>query len=238
MRYTRYDLKRKKKSGWLTLTVIFLIIIVMAFIIGTGLSNFLVKNSKGNGLKINNDKKSIVSEDKNTTDKNLKSVKYVAIQGGMYAKKENADETVKILSEFGTPFCIQEGNLTRVFLGIYNEEEADKISKNLTSKNIENSKMFFEFQTNDLCNAEINEIIDAHIKVLTKLNDKSVRAIKTDELKKWSLSLKEVEKNSGNYEILNDLKNNIKKLPDELTKDKITENNILLYNSLKKVGKK
>ena len=107
--------------------------------------------------------------------------------------------------------------------------------KELGEKNISPSKMTFEVNNNSECMAEISAIIDANLKVLTKLMDKTVQSYKTEELKKYCANQKAVDKSSTNYNELNELKEYIKNLPPELTKEKAAENYVFIYNILKKV---
>ena len=228
MRYTRYDLKRsrRKKNKLLITIIVAILVIVFSLIIGSTLSKAFNKGV----VKQEPNKQTEVKE-----SPKRKNAKFVVVQGGIYAKKENLDDTMKILSNYGMPFSITDGANTRAFLGIYNELEADKIVKNLTEKKVENSKMIFDINIDNEVDEEIAEIIDAEIQILNKLCDSSVKAIKTEDLKKWTVALKSTDDKNKNYQILNDLKKYISAYPSELPREKVAENYIYIYNVLKKI---
>ena len=219
MRYTRYDLKKKNKKNHHYISIIFIFILVMAVIMGTIVSKFTINTTPQ-------------KTEANSNSSN-KPIKFVAIQGGMYANIDNANKERDVLASYGNPFMIKDGERNRVFLGIYSEDSFDNIIKTLNEKGKSNSKMVFTLTKNNLCDAEIAEVISANIKILEKLNESDVRAVKTKDLKTWVAALKKVDTSSGNIKELNALKDYIGKFPDQLTKDKVAENYIFLYNILK-----
>ncbi|MBC2397310.1 hypothetical protein HGG79_05905 [Clostridium tetanomorphum] len=254
MKYTRYDLRRRKNNFYFFLIV--LIILLASLLLGSLFSKIFMKNLSKN---IPSDSKEVVYEEKNPSKDRIanksesnnnaktndlkgtvyskgKTVSYVAIQGGVFENEKYASETLGKLKQVGNPFTIKEGKLKRVFLGIYEEKESLNIIKILDSKKIANSKMILSIKCNDLCDVEIVEIINAYIKILNKLSEKNVKSIQTKEIKSWCASLKEVDKNSKNIKVLNELKNKINKLPDNISKDKTSENYIFIYNFLKKLN--
>ena len=223
MRYTRYDLKKKNKKNHHYVSIIFIFILIMAVIMGTIVSKFTINTTTPQKTEAN-------------TNSSNKPIKFVAIQGGLYANIDNANKEESVLSSFGNPFMIKDGDRNRVFLGIYSEDSFDNIIKTLNEKSKSNSKMVFTLTKNNLCDAEIAEIISANIKILQKLTESDVRAIKTQDLKTWAAALKKVDDSSENIKELNELKDYIGKFPDQLTKDKAAENYIFLYNILKNVS--
>lgn len=230
MKYTRFDLKKKSNSGRFVWYV--LCILIAAFILGTIISKIMSKEAWPKSilnLKQNN------IESRNQQQVTKKNVKYIAVQGGMYANKDNAENEKKLLSGYGNPFEITDGNNTRVFIGIYDETGAEGIIKTLNTNNVPNSKMIFELNVNDLCDAEISEIINADLQIINKLSDKEVKGIQTEELKKWCSQLKAADKNSKNISVLNELNAYINSLPKEIQKDKVEENYIKIYTILKKI---
>ncbi|QAT39578.1 hypothetical protein [Clostridium sp. JN-9] len=230
MKYTRFDLKKKSNSGRFVWWV--LCILIAAFILGTIISKVISKEAWPKSilnLKQNN------IESKNQQQVTKKNVKYIAVQGGMYAKKENVENEKKLLQGFGMPFEITDGNNTRVFIGIYDETGAEGIIKTLNTNNVANSKMIFELNVSDLCDAEISEIINADLQIINRFSDKEVKGYYTEELKKWCSQLKAVDKNSKNISVLNELKAYVNSMPEEIKKDKIEENYIKIYTILKKV---
>lgn len=239
MKYTRYDLKRDNDNKAF-IAIIFLIL-VSAFLFGTVIFKLFIKNPISSNIKT--DSVSNTSNQKADTKSsgnlnNSKITKFVAIQGGIYQSKEYADAERNLLVQYGTPFTVAEDNKTRVFLGIYTEEQAERISKSLTEQKVDNSKMTFTLNNNDLCDVEISETINANIQILNKLAEKNVKAIQTEELKKWCTALKKVDKDSKNILVLQDIQDHISKLPKELTKESVVENYIYLYNILKKISSK
>lgn len=237
MKYTRYDLKRGKDNRTF-FTVIFLVLI-LAFIFGTIIFKLFIKSPISSNAN-NND----VTQISNNKDKskpsdsmsNNQSTNFIAVQGGIYKSKENAEAEKTLLSQYGTPFAVTETDKVRVFLGIYTENQGEKIMKSLTEQKVDNSKMLLSVNTNDLCDAEILEIINANIQILNKLAEKNVKAVQTEELKKWCSALKKVSKDSKNISVLNDIKEHVNKMPKELTKENVQENYIYIYGILKKMS--
>jgi hypothetical protein len=229
VKYTRYDFKRKKKDN-MVLFIIIMLVVILAFIIGTAISNTFIKNSKA--IKPEN---KTVSNSKYIINNEEDSVKFVSIQCGVYSTLENTGKEINKFNQYGIPFTIQQGKNTKVLLGIYTEEESKKQIQKLKDDNIPVSKIEFVLYKDDLCNAEIAEIINANIKVLNKLLEQNVEAIETQELKKWCKNLKKVNSKSKNIEVLEDLKDYIQKMPKKISKQNVKENYIFLFNILDKL---
>lgn len=245
MKYTRYDLK--KKNGNKTFIIMVLLIFTLAFILGTVIFRLLTGNALNFSKEISNinNENQVNSSSKGTsnsitkdTNTNSKVVKYIAVQGGIYKNKEYAENEKTLLSQYGTPFTIAEDDKNRVFLGLYTESTGEEIAKSLLDQKVDNSKMLFTVNKKDLCDSEIIEIVNANLQILNKLSEKGVKAIQTEELKKWCMSLKKVDKNSKNIAVLNDIKEHVNKMPKELSKDKAEENYVYIYNILKKISEK
>jgi hypothetical protein len=234
MKYTRYDMKRKNNSN-LVLAMVLLSTLVFAFLIGTVVSNVLYKHSSkiDEGAKPNN---VVDVVNKNETKK---ITKYIAVQGGMFRESSNVDKAKNTLSVYGNPFTIQEQNGTRVLLGIYSEEEGINLMKQLTEKNIDNSKMTIEINSSsNLCDEAITAAINAELGVLSKLSDKEIKSIKSGALKEWMLTLQEIDKSSKNIVLLEEIKAHINALPSEIEKDKVPEYYSFLYGFMKKISSK
>lgn len=233
MRYTRYDIRKRNKSNF-TFFLIITLVLVLAFILGTVIFNLVSPSNIKKGNTITKDNTNIVRSKDNKSN----SSNYIIIQRGIYAKKENVSGVLNSLKPYGNIFTIEDNGKTRVFLGIYEEDEGIKLMKKLTDNKIDNSKMTFVINKKDLCDAEISEIITAYIKIVNKLSEKDVKSVKTEEIKKWVSSLDKVEKNSSNIKTLNNLKEHINKLPKDLTKDQSSKSYIFIYNILKEINNK
>lgn len=234
MKYTRYDLKKNKKDNAVFVVVLFSVLI-LAFLIGSFISNFFMKNMSYENSNAKQGGTSTIAFDNSVN----KAYKFIALQHGKFQKPENLEQARKNISDYGNPFNIQEQDGTRLILGIYNEEETAKVSKLLTDKNIDNSKISFVIQADeDLCNQEIAALINAELEVINRLSDKGIKSIQTDELKKWSSDLQQTDLKSKNASILNELKTNINSLPKDLTSEKVNEIEIYIYNTLKKISNK
>jgi hypothetical protein len=236
MKYTRYDMKKKKNEGAMVLLIL-AVTLIMAFIIGTVMSNFFLKSSVS-GKSDNNTKKTISQESSSKTAETNNVIKYVVIQGGNYKNKDYLESCKTTLSNYGNPFTIPESDTTRVLLGIYNEADSEKLIKTLNENKVDNSKMVLEISNGDLCNKEIVEIINGNLLMLTKLTEKNVPAVQTDEFKKWCTSLKDAEKDSKNYASLAELKTYVNNMPEKIVKEKAADNYVFLYNILKKLSVK
>lgn len=232
MKYTRYDLKRQKNGGKI-LVFILALVILLAIIIGTIIYKIIAANPKTNSKNgINNS--TIIKDNSNT---NSKITKFIVVSGGMYANKNNVSPQVNILKAYGNPFTVEQDGKTRVFLGIYNEKDGLSILKTLTDKKVASSKMTFQISSADMCDAEICEIVNADMDIIKKLSDSSVKAIKTSDFKKWVAALTKVDSSSKHITQLNNLKTYMGKLPDLISKDKITENYTFLYTILQQTCK-
>ncbi|QGU94906.1 SPOR domain-containing protein [Clostridium bovifaecis] len=226
MGYTRYDLKKKNKSNFI---FVFLIcgILVLAFISGSIISKLFIKD--------------INKVDSNTTKvpqqivQPILSKNFIAIQCGVFSSKDNAEKVKANLYSMGSPFIASEDGKNKVILGIYTESEVEKIIKKLKDNGIEFSKVSFKYDLNSPCDLQIVEIIDAQLQITGKLSDSKVKSVQTKQLKEWSVSLNAIDKNEKNYNILKELKEYIKNLPDEVSKDKLEEYNIHLYKKLKEL---
>jgi len=240
VKYTRYDLKTKDDSKAFVFLV--LLIFVLAFVLGTAIFKVIMQSSgtSNTGTTNSNSISEVKDSTKasNSTGNSEKITKFIAVQGGVYKNKDNVEDERNILNQYGTPFSIVENDKTRVFLGIYVEAQGEQIMKSLTEQKIDNSKMLFTINATDICDAEIAEIINANIQILNKLGEKNVKAVQTDELKKWCTALKKVNSDSKNIAVLNDIKDHVNKMPKEIVKDKAAENYEYIYGVLKKMNSK
>jgi len=244
VKYTRYNYKPQRKKN--NFMFVFILIIIAAIILGTIFSKLLPKNNNTNVIP--KDKTTNIGLDKiNKTDKDSVEVSkvvqtasakdFVAIQCGVFSKKENALILKNSLMKYGTPFIIEEDNLIRVLFGIYPSDGFDVIAKQLLSNKIEYVKINFHIIGNDTTSSQINEMISADIKILNKLSEKDTKAIQTVELKKWLVALEGAEEKSASYTNMNEIKSYLTAMPAELTKEKTEEGYIYIYKFIKKLSK-
>lgn len=241
MKYTRYDLKQKNDGKSFFLIVVSILIFAFFFAtvifkIFTGNGSLTNKASSAADTQVNNQTKK-GSQNSNAVPDDQKSGKFIVVQGGIYTDKSNAEQEKNVLKQYGMPFSVTEQDKTRVLLGIYNEKTGKDIAASLTEQKVDNSKIVFSIDEDSPCNTQIVELVNAYIQVLNKISEKNVEAVQTSELKKWTNSLDKV-KDGKNLNALNEIKSYINKLPDKISKDKVEENYIYVYNFLNKVGKK
>jgi hypothetical protein len=236
MKYTRYDFKKKKNDS-LTLLILLISVLAAAFLLGTGISNMIMKQPNSSEQ---------VPVPKNTSSPGPgnggaavvenTTTKFIVIQSGFFKNKESAEELKNKLKEQVIPFTIVEGDSIRVMAGIFSEEDSAKIIQLLNEKQIPTYKTIFEINKNELCEAEIAEVIKGNVKILNKLMEKDVASYDMSDFKNWiASSLKAADSKSKNYNVLEELKNYVNSLPKEIGKDKVEENYVFLYNTLKKV---
>lgn len=242
MKYTRYDIKKRNKDNYALFIVLFSVLIA-SYVLGSGLSNLFIKNPKP---KATDDKSGKISSDvaqgtgKESTPLKVENttVRFVCIQNGLFENKDNAEVLKNRVKEVLNPFNIIEENKTRVLGGIYKETDVQKYIQLLEGKGIESSTIKFEVKKNDKCDAEIVEITNGYVEILSKLLEKDVKSIQTASFKQYVNSLEEVENTSKNYSILSDLKKHVGALPEAITKEKVEENYVYLFGVLKKMSGK
>ncbi len=205
-------------------------ILIVAFIIATLFSKLIFKQTGPFSSDTGKDSSAAVNK-----NSNVEVVKFILVQGGVYKNKDSADKVQEALKDYGSTFSVQEGENTKIYLGLYSEKEGNDLLKTLKDKNIDCTKTEYEIYKTDLCNNEIIAVFDADLQIINKLWDKSIKSIKTDDFKKWTSSLQIVDKNSGNYKVLSDLKNYIASLPTELTRDTSADNYRFLYTLIKEI---
>lgn len=241
IKYTRYDLKRKRKDN-VIFFIILIMILILSFLIGSIFFKIFIKDSsmiKTEGKAIETKVNDTNINNKNETSKDSivskTSFKYVVIQGGMFGNETGVEKTKSQLSSYGNPFVINDSKYKRVFLGVYTEEGSKVVINTLNTNKVSNSTMKFEIKADNLCDMEISELLNGYIQVLGKLSEKNVKAIQTQDFKNWCKSLEAVDEKSSNIKILNELKDKVGKLPNELSKDKASENYTFIYSILQKM---
>lgn len=227
MRYTRYDIKRKKKGNKFYVVAVF-IVLICAILIGTLISNIFLKNNS-----------SVVgsSESKAVFNQN-NSVDFVFLQCGIFTKKENAQDLMNKLGKIGNPFEVQDNGNVRVMFGIYdNKKDYDAAVKLLRDNKFEVQDINYSLSKNDVCDSQIISILNASLQVINKTYDKDVKEVQTAALKDWTKKLDKVDGNYKNKIVLEEIKQHIDKLPASFSKDNANEDKVFLYSQFKKLSK-
>lgn len=232
MKYTRFNLNKKKKYGKYYIPL-FILLLIISFLLGTFIFNTIFK---GNTININKENKGNTISDSSTKDLNKT---FLFIQGGVFQKVENANTCKAALNSYGNVFTIQDkDNNIKVLIGIYNETDGAAVLKKITDNKLDASKAAFNVSTDSLSEIEICEIINAEIDIIGKLNEKDVKSYTTDSFKKWISTLKSVVKSDKNFTILEEIKSNALNFPNDLSKDKIVDISSFLFTELSKLTNK
>lgn len=138
---------------------------------------------------------------------------YTMVQCGYFSTKEGAD-SVKNTIGANAKVLTEDGKF-RVVSYLGTEEEAEKISQELTTKEIENTKTRFKLEDESTTDKAIKEIIKGALDISQKLTSGEVASVKTEEFKNWANNLKEDEADDkhANFKVLKD---NINSLPAEV----------------------
>lgn len=246
MGYTRYNYrpkKRNKRNNNGNFLIMSLAVILIAVVVGLFLGPIIFKGdgSKGDtgaNAKVEDENKSNEKKDSeedksqgentqgnsnkeqnnvtNTTDTSKEGKEIFMIQCGYYGKKENAESALKEIPSSYNKFIIEENKKFRVIAGIYLEEEANKVSDQLTKKEIANVKIKCNYSSEDKNNEVSYEILTGFMKIINNLENKEVKSIKTTEFKNWTKKLLENKKMDKENDELKSLREHIEKLPNEL----------------------
>ncbi|HBA03049.1 MAG TPA: hypothetical protein DCW51_03250 [Clostridium sp.] len=254
MKYTRYNIKSKPKSSNSFLFYL-AITLLLALLLGTFIFKFVLKDSGKigfiKGIDMNNSKqqqnsgkvpgKSEVKEEGNSTEvkeeKAVSEYNFYILQCGVFKVKSNADETLNKLSAFGNPFIGQEGELSKVYFGMYSDKNIENGVSILKEKGIDNTKVTINIPMEDNSTKQFCEIVDSLLQVVNKTSESGVKSINTSELKKWIDGLEKIDENMKQYNEVNSLKEYIKALPDEVDKNKDGEVLKYVYDQLIKFKK-
>lgn len=234
MKYTRYDVRRKKRGA--TITLIFFILFLCLLIALSIYARYFFK-----GYNNGSEKSGKTSSGENTPGKTAenKTVDFMILQCGIFKDANNLNSQKKLLEPYGNVFTVDSAEGTRVYMGIFNDsKKSDELSKTLTEKQINNIQATYGINKNDVCDAEIAEILIADIQIIDKLSQKDVKSYKTQDLKKWCAALQNVDSKSKNYKSLTECKKFISIMPDEINKEYITKIYVFMLNQLKSVGVK
>lgn len=252
MKYTRYNLKPKRKNSNNFLFYL-AIILLLALLLGTGIHSIAKKSGTlWYKNEINNEVKEKEEVEKNTpTEKNEDkqpeqvkddegespivgdgSCEFYILQCGAFKMKENADKIISKMSSVGTPFIISEGELTKVYFGIFSKEKLNDGIAALESVGVESSKVSIKIGAKDISTVQMCESIDGLLQIVNKTCEPGVQSVKTDELKAWVGGLEEIGESMESYENAKTLKEYINSLPQEVDKNLGKDILVNIYNIL------
>ncbi|MBB6630606.1 SPOR domain-containing protein [Clostridium algidicarnis] len=230
MKYTRYNYKKKKPLNYF---ILFFIcgVFLLSLAFGSVISKLLIKDKSS--LKKDPNEVNIINENKKAENSKLS---FYLVQTGVFSKVENATENKKKLSELGyESFIIEDEGKQRVIIGIFEEEEATNIVKDIKEKGIDIARILLDIDKSNNESNEIAEIISANIKVFSKLREKEVMSIKTEEIKKWTNELEPIKTKGSQNELLEEIKNFTLELPEEIKKEDLNKYYEYIYIFYKKL---
>ncbi|MDZ5253096.1 SPOR domain-containing protein [Clostridium sp. LIBA-8841] len=259
MKYTRIDVKNKKRSSGnnnnnnndgKNFILLFVGVIVVALVISTIMSKFIWPEGKKTASKEQIETTTTEGEkkpgenngnpggeekpkDNKVVSEGTEGQEYVMVQCGFYSNKENANSVKADLKEDYIAVSLSEAENYRVIVHIGNEEEATKLSNELTEKGVSNTKGRFLIPKADTCSNEIIEIVNGYVNIINKLKEDSVKGVKTTEFKEWVNGLEEDSK-SEYFPIFKELKTGINEIPDEITKENIEGSYQIIFDTLNK----
>lgn len=237
MKYTRYDIKsKKKKDDWKTTLMLMLGVLILAILIGSliffkvlpkkgGFLGDLTGGAKNTEVKDNGPKNDastppvVPAEDKKEEEKpadtkvTSEASTYTMLQCGYFSTKESADAMKAKIGTEGK--VLSDGDKFRVVTFIGNEEEAVKRSDELLKAGIESTKTRFNVPNAEESDKAIIEMINGSFNILNKLSEKDVQSVNTEDFKKWTNELKGKEADK-NYKVFNTFKEKINALPNQL----------------------
>ena len=242
MKYTKYNYKRRRNNGVWKFIASLLVGIIASCMIGLGVAWIVWKvlpindsaqvgaeitdgievSTEGNGQQ--HEGETIVSEGQNTSE-------YYFLQCGYFSKKDNADQTYAKIASEGRAFIAEESDKYRVLTGIYTSENVDSAIQELGLKGVESVKITFSLNENDPIEAQVSAICDGYLKILTTTFDDGVDHVNTEEFKSWIDTLDNIS-SGENIEVLQSLKDYIKGLPVELSKEYVSSEIDYLYEVL------
>lgn len=223
MRYTRYEYKKSSKIKFLLSVAV---IVGISITGGLYVSGFIFDGKEVHSINSSN---STYSNEGGSEEK-LPNI--IALQCGYYSKEENAKESLSSLSKYCEPFIVEDDGKYRVLAGIYNEDESTKKIEEFKSNNIDVAKINLNSKTDTLENKKIIEIANGLLTITTKLEDNEVKSIKTEEFKTWSDNIIE-DGNSSDSKKMDELKNYVNNLPEEIDKANSAVNMQELYKIMK-----
>lgn len=263
MKYTRYNVKPKKKQGsnlmfYLALTLLLALVLgtfVQKYFLQDGNSIWFKNQSQQSGESL--DKSSGESEEggSNSSSQDGSNVdtpvsendklqdnsgevlgeqyKFYVMQCGVFKVQENANKVLETLKLYGRPFTDSQGELTKIYFGVFTEETYGLAEDILKGKGIDTSKVTITVPVEDLSTGQMCKIIDNLIQIMNKTYESGVKSINTADIKGWVSQLEEVNDTMKDYESVKDLKNYIQNLPEVVDKNSFEDGMKLIYDKVK-----
>lgn len=203
MRYTRYEYK---KHGKLKFLCIISIIAGVSIVIGLYFSRIVFKGD----VNINSSNECIVTNSNEN---------FMALQFGYYANKENADAAINTIPSKYNSYIIENENKYRVVIGLYSEDNGLKRLEELTTQGINAVKINFKFPNDTIEEKKISKITEGFLIISDKLEEPDVKGVKTSDYKAWCSKI--IDSESSNNDKLNNVKEYINNLPDEIDKTNV-----------------
>lgn len=246
MKYTRYNIKPKRKNSsnpLFYLAIVLLLALLFATIIVTVLKKSgspmlqdffnlslpsgeeVSDKSGGEGTEPQNqDKEETPKEDTNGEVQGLSSSGcYVLLQCGAFKVKENAEKTIGDLKVKANPFIIQEGELYKVYSGIYTKDKAEEAFNSLKSSGMESSRVTIAIDIKDQAGVQLDNCVESLLQVVEKFSDNTVVSVETKDLKEWVSKLENLEATSQVQKDVNTIKDYINNLPEKVDKNQVGE---------------
>jgi hypothetical protein len=262
MKYTRYDLN-KKKNNFSSFLVAIVGVIIISTLLGTILSKVFmpsidsqVENSTINEGVVLEDESSSESDEaqqpviksidesngtdgdtavEDTSSEGNSDGMFKILQCGAFGDQANADKLKEQLAGFGVAFVVTENDINKVVLGVYKKTTLDVITAKLASANIECSSHSINFSKENSCDNQISLILDASLNLISEIEQNGATSVKTESMKQWIDSLSEIDGNEINYANLIELKTYCKNLPETISKEDIATIKEYIYNYIIKV---
>lgn len=256
MKYTRYNGRPKKKQGSNGLFYIALTLL-LALVLGTVVQRYLLQ--EGNGIWFKNQGQQSEAEVNDSSNENVNSnenqdggntpvideqeneegevvkdkYNFYILQCGVFKIQENANKVMDTLKLYGRPFAETEGELTKVYFGVYTDETVEAAIELLSSKGIETSKVTITVPVEDLSSGQLCKISENMIEIMNKTFESGIKSINTGDIKSWINNLDSIESAMKQYESVDKMKIYINNLPEEVDKTSIEDGMKLIYDNIK-----
>lgn len=257
MKYTRYDINKRKSNGS-TFLIFITGIIVASLLLGTILAKITMpgsntKPSNVGDASIIDTQNTPETGQSDTSDTGQPVIKpiddvseggsnaivsnkgvFAILQCGAFCSEENAMNLMGVLGVFGKPFIVKNGEVNKVVLGVYNDNNIESIKTKLDNANIEFNVNHVTLSTEDKCDNQISLILEGSFKIISEIEQGGANSVNTESIKEWLKTLAEIDSSAINYNSLAQLKEYTAKLPDEISKKNLTEIKKYYYNFLLK----